>query len=93
MWPIGPFLPSLAHILAAGDKEQTDGYQKKGMASQKVSGEVSLAFAAFIPCRIQVAFEAFVMEVKLTAAVISQPQTFQRRLWALQVRLFSLSPL
>lgn len=55
------------------------GIKKNRAAPQKVPGEVSLAFAAFILCRIWVAFEAFVMEVKLTAAVISQPQTFQRR--------------
>lgn len=56
------------------------GIKKNGTAIQKVPEEVSLAFAAFIPCQIWVTFEAFVMEVKLTAAVISQPQTFQRRL-------------
>lgn len=55
------------------------GIKKNRTAPQKVPGEVSLAFAAFILCRIWVTFEAFVMEVKLTTAVISQPQTFQRR--------------
>lgn len=63
-------------------KRRADRWVSKrtGRHYKKVPGEVSLAFAAFILCQIWVTFEAFVMEVKLTAAVINQPQTFQRRL-------------
>lgn len=92
VWPV---FTSFSSDLAAGDVEQTDGSQKEvDRATESCSGSFSGFCRHYSTRESGSLFEAFVMELKLTAAVISQPQTVPRRLGALQVhQIFKVCPL